>query len=48
MSYLIQDDNDQKRLRYLVKRMRQDWAEPLREDVAARLDSVVDSTVDWR
>lgn len=42
LPYLIEDHNDANRLRYLVRRMRRNWVEPLREDTATRLEKTID------
>jgi hypothetical protein len=42
LPYLIDDQNDANRLHYLVKRMRRNWAEPLGEDTATRLEVTID------
>jgi hypothetical protein len=39
---LMRRDGDRRRLLYLVRRMRQDWTEPLGDDVARALEHVVD------
>ena len=39
---LMRQDGDRRRLQYLVRRMRQDWTEPLGDAVARTLEHIVD------
>jgi hypothetical protein len=41
LPHIVEQDGDARRLRHLVGRMRTDWAEPLGEDVAERLDLAI-------
>lgn len=45
LPYLIDDRSDVSRLRYLVKRMRRNWSEPLAEDTATRLAATIEHTL---
>ncbi|GAB3148769.1 hypothetical protein GCM10027258_44320 [Amycolatopsis stemonae] len=41
LPYVIEAESDELRLRHLIERLQQDWADPLRPEVAARLEDAV-------